>query len=55
MIGNDIDDDGAALSAGFNVHLITDCLIGDSALLPGFSHSTFAEVVRNTASLLFDN
>lgn len=45
MIGNDIDDDGAARMVGFDVHIVTDCLIGDPARLSDFPHSTFSELM----------
>ena len=46
MVGNDIAEDGAAAKAGFDVHIITDCLIGEAADLDSMSHSTFEEFVR---------
>lgn len=45
MVGNDIAEDGAARKAGFDVHLVTDCLLGDPAQLSDFPHSTFSELL----------
>lgn len=46
MIGNNVREDvEAAASCGMDTFLITDCLIGDDAVLPGCPHGTFADLL----------
>ena len=41
MIGNDIDEDGASVKAGFDVFITTDCLLGNRDNLENFRSGTF--------------
>ena len=46
MVGNDVEEDGAARAAGMDVILVTDCLINKKNLpLDGFYLSTLRDVL----------
>lgn len=46
MVGNDVDDDMPAKQAGFDVFLLTDCLINKSGKdISEFSHGSFDELI----------
>lgn len=44
MIGNDIDEDGAAAVAGFDVFITTDCVLGNTDNLKNFQNGTFEKL-----------
>ncbi len=51
MVGNDIDEDGAAAAVGFDVFITTDCMLGNKDNLANFRHGTFAELCDYLESL----
>ena len=44
MIGNDIDEDGAAATIGFDVFITTDCVLGNKDNLNNFQNGTFNQL-----------
>ena len=51
MIGNDIDEDGAAAAVGFDVFVTTDCVLGNKDNLSNFRNGTFADLCDYLESL----
>ena len=51
MIGNDIGEDGAAASVGFDVFITTDCVLGDKENLGNFKNGTFEDLCQYLENL----